>query len=578
MRRILDNSPPVYCTIGEQELVNHFTTIYAEPPPLDPPPSWLFPDRHPGDPRTTGTTDEGDVLQLPITPEEVVTQFRRTKRTAPGSDGITYASWRWVDPQGLILATIFNTCRINMRVPRPWKHSTVTLIHKGGDVTSVRNWRPISLQLTIYKLYSAMIARRIASWAIGCSAFSSSQKGFLAFDGCAEHNFLLRSMLTDSRRSKRDLLLTWLDLQEAFPSVSHELMIFMMDRLGLSGSVLRVVRDIYSHSTMTVRTGKESHTLPIPQNRGVKQGCPLSPILFNIVLEGLLKYLSTSTAGYEMAGHKLNNLAYADDVCMVASSKPELQGLLDRCDEFAAWASFVFNTRKCGSLCLMNQPSRVYVDHLFTPHLGAKAIPALTWSDRYKYLGCPTGAYRTTANVLNELRDSMLQDTSTVFSSLLAEWQKLDAFRRFLFPRLCFAIKVISPGVVWCRKLDTSLRTIIKRGLKMPARTCTKYIYLSQALGGMGVPSVEVESHVARAAQAFKFVADTRDPCIREVALHQLSETVAKRAPSLDPSKLEDLAEFLNSTRRLERGVQGTSRACGLQYEPVWLMEGPPSK
>ena len=139
MRRILDNSPPVYCTIGEQELVNHFTTIYAEPPPLDPPPSWLFPDRHPGDPGTTGTTDEGDVLQFPITPEEVVTQFRRTKRTAPGSDGITYASWRWVDPQGLILATIFNICRINMRVPRPWKHSTVTLIHKGGDVTSVRN-------------------------------------------------------------------------------------------------------------------------------------------------------------------------------------------------------------------------------------------------------------------------------------------------------------------------------------------------------------------------------------------------------------------------------------------------------
>ena len=560
MRRILDNSPPVYCTIGEQELVNHFTTIYAEPPPLDPPPSWLFPDRHPGDPGTTGTTDEGDVLQFPITPEEVVTQFRRTKRTAPGSDGITYASWRWVDPQGLILATIFNICRINMRVPRPWKHSTVTLIHKGGDVTSVRNWRPISLQLTIYKLYSAMIARRIASWAIGCSAFSSSQKGFLAFDGCAEHNFLLRSMLTDSRRSKRDLLLTWLDLQEAFPSVSHELMIFMMDRLGLSGSVLRVVRDIYSHSTMTVRTGKESHTPPIPQNRGVKQGCPLSPILFNIVLEGLLKYLSTSTAGYEMAGHKLNNLAYADDVCMVASSKPELQGLLDRCDEFAAWAGFVFNTRKCGSLCLMNQPSRVYVDHLFTPHLGDKAIPALTWSDRYKYLGCPTGAYRTTANVLNELRDSMLQDTSTVFSSLLAEWQKLDAFRRFLFPRLCFAIKVISPGVVWCRKLDTSLRTIIKRGLKMPARTCTKYIYLSQALGGMGVPSVEVESHVARAAQAFKFVADTRDPCIREVALHQLSETVAKRAPSLDPSKLEDLAEFLNST-----AAPGEGRAGDLQ-------------
>ena len=153
MRRLLDNSPPVYCNIAEQELVTHFTATFTEPPPLDPPPSWLFPDRHPGDTGASGVTDEGDVLRSPITPEEVVAQFRRTKRTSPGADGITYANWRWV-----ILSTIFNICRINTRVPRPWKHSTVTLIHKGDDVTSIRNWRPISLQLTLYKLYSAIIA------------------------------------------------------------------------------------------------------------------------------------------------------------------------------------------------------------------------------------------------------------------------------------------------------------------------------------------------------------------------------------------------------------------------------------
>ena len=68
--------------------------------------------------------------------------FRRTKRTAPGSDAITYANWRWVDPQGLILATIYNICRINTRVPHSWKHSKVTLIHKGVDTATICNWRP----------------------------------------------------------------------------------------------------------------------------------------------------------------------------------------------------------------------------------------------------------------------------------------------------------------------------------------------------------------------------------------------------------------------------------------------------
>ena len=462
MRQLLENTPRIYCNIAEPELVAHYTNTFAAPPPLDPPPAWLFPERRPGGARMPGTTDEGDVLQSPVTPEEVVTQFKRTKRTAPGVDGITYANWRWVDPMGLILSTIFNICRINSRVPRSWKHSTVTLIHKGGDVTSVSNWRPISLQLTIYKLYSAIIVRRIASWATTTSAFSEAQKGFLAFDGCAEHNFLLRSIMTDSRRRKKDLLLTWLDLRDAFGSVSHHLILLLMHRLGLSGSVLEIVRDIYSHSTVAIRTGRDSFTPAIPQNRGVKQGCPLSPILFNIALEGLLRYLSESKAGYTLAGHSVNSLAYADDVCVLATSKADLQEVLDKCKGFANWAGLVFNTRKCGSLCLVNHTSRLHVDHLYNPSLGSEAIPALSWEERYKYLGCPVGSYRMPANLLQKLKDDLLGDTGVVFSSQLAEWQKLDAFRRFLFPRLGFVLKVVFPGAVWCKKLDTALRTTIK--------------------------------------------------------------------------------------------------------------------
>ena len=197
------------------------------------------------------------------------------------------------------------------------------------------------------------------------------------------------------------------------------------------------------------------------------------------------------------------------------------------------------------------------MDHLFTPLLGAEAIPALTWDERYKYLGCPTGAYRTPTNILTDLRDSLLRDTNTLFSSELAEWQKLDAYRRFLFPRLGFTLKVIFPGVVWSRKLDTSLRAIIKRGLRLPQRTCTKYFYLSQALGGMGIPCAEDESHVVRASQAFKFLGNMRDPRIRDVALHQLGETIKRRAGHLDPSKTEDMAEFLNTTAPPGEGRAG---------------------
>ena len=81
---------------------------------LGPPPLWLFPPRHPESP---AENTEGDILSEPFTPEKVLGQPRRTKRSAPGVDGITYSDWRWVDPLCSILAAIFNTCRLNRKIP-----------------------------------------------------------------------------------------------------------------------------------------------------------------------------------------------------------------------------------------------------------------------------------------------------------------------------------------------------------------------------------------------------------------------------------------------------------------------------
>ena len=150
IRKILNDTPPVYCTIPEADLVNHFTSTYAPPPPVSDPPPWLV-----------SLDSHEDVLATQFTPDEVLHQLQRAKKTAPGSDKLTYANWKWADPEGMTLATIFNICRGAGRIPSDWKGSTVTLLPKGGDPMVVRNWRPICLQKTIYKLYSAAIARRI---------------------------------------------------------------------------------------------------------------------------------------------------------------------------------------------------------------------------------------------------------------------------------------------------------------------------------------------------------------------------------------------------------------------------------
>ena len=73
----------------------------------------------------------------------------------------------------------------------------------------------------------------------------------------------------------------------------------------------------------------------------------------------------------------------------------------------------------------------------------------------------------------------------------------------------------------------------------------------------MGIPNIQDEAHVANAAQAFKFLADQRDPTICLTALNQLSQTVAKRARYLDANNLEDLTTFLNQAPRVGEGKAG---------------------
>ena len=101
-------------------------------------------------------------------------------------------------------------------------------------------------------------------------------------------------------------------------------------------------------------------------------------------------------------------------------------------------------------------------------------------------------------------------------------------------------------SAIWCWQLDTAIRAVIKRRLHLPPRTCTQYLYLSQVLGGMGIPSVEDESHVARSAQAFKFLSNSRDVRVRNVAINQLVATEAKRAPYLDPTDPGHLERWLS--------------------------------
>jgi len=165
---------------------------------------------------------------------------------------------------------------------------------------------------------------------MGVGAINKAQKGFLPYECCFEHTFMLQSCLQDARRRRKRIHIAWLDLKNAFGSVPTNHLLHSMQELGLTGATINIVEDIYSGSTTQVRIGKRVSE-PIQCEKGVKQGCPLSPILFDLALEQLVE--GVDGEGYNFTAGKVAVLAYADDLCFITETAEQLQDVLNRAQE-----------------------------------------------------------------------------------------------------------------------------------------------------------------------------------------------------------------------------------------------------
>ena len=94
----------------------------------------------------------------------------------------------------------------------------------------------------------------------------------------------LISWAFNAKRHQKNLFLAWLDLCNAFGSIPHDVITVTLSHLGVPDSVLNLVTNIYTNATTEVRTLNGS-TPNIPINAGVKQGRPLSLIIFNLCIE-----------------------------------------------------------------------------------------------------------------------------------------------------------------------------------------------------------------------------------------------------------------------------------------------------
>lgn len=285
-----------------------------------------------------------------ILTSEVEHAIRITKGDkAPGDDEITIEYLKHMgDKATSLLTKLYNSIYETGIIPNEWLQSTFITLPKKPKARKCKDYRTISLMSHTLKVFLRIIYHRIRA---KCEDhLSNSQFGFRKGLGTREAILSLVVMAERCLDMRKDLYVCFVDYEKAFDRIKHEKIIEELNRIGLDGKDIRIIRNLYWQQTAAVQVENEK-TETIDIKRGVRQGCVLSPLLFNIYSERIIQEaLDGRPEGIKINGMIINNIRYADDTIVIADSEQDLQTLMDRLNVKSKEMGLNINTAKTNSM------------------------------------------------------------------------------------------------------------------------------------------------------------------------------------------------------------------------------------
>jgi hypothetical protein len=239
-----------------------------------------------------------------------------------------------------------------------------------------------------------VLVQRMSLWAENTAILADNQYGFRPHRGTLHPGFILQHLVDKVHHTPGSgyLYAAFIDISKAYDSLSRPVIFAELHRKGCPQPMITFLQRLYADTTCTVKLQNQLGS-PFPVNCGVRQGCPLSPLLFNIVLADLPHYLSSTYpfAHVPLDGlTTINSLLYADDVALLTSTPHQLQNLLTATQTFCASRGLTISPQKS---CVVVFGKRTAVDN-FQWTVNSAPIPR---TDQVTYLGLALHATHSTS-------------------------------------------------------------------------------------------------------------------------------------------------------------------------------------
>lgn len=379
--------------------------------------------------------------------EEIAEELRHQDSSkACGMDGIHIRLMQALSSTSFVhvLAALYNSCVKYSKTPRVWNDTMVCLLVK--DHTRPKdadNVRPITLICMFRKVFERLLLRRFDT--SGWASVRPTQAGFRSHYSTCINAGVLHALL----ESRNVTHVAFLDFRAAFDVVDHTLLMDVLSRRGCPPQMRFLIAGLTFHNVRSRVVSDGEASAWFSRSRGVLQGCPLSPHLFNIFVDGLLEELNRDAQTIP------RSLFYADDGTLLASSSSEIQRLLNIVASWSARNRMTLNVKKCG--CIAPPASREAV------RLGEDHVPRV---EEYSYLGFPvTGAGINFAKHLTKRLDQACgrADFLSLHSDRWGPAHRLRIYRQYLAPMFEYGAPLVAACAESCSQMWQSTSEAIKK-------------------------------------------------------------------------------------------------------------------
>ena len=355
---------------------------------------------------------------------------------------------------------LFEICKeiyLSGEWPDDMMASIVIPIEKKQGAQECVEFRTISLVSHASKILLKILTRRLEAKA---EAFlGDDQYGFRRGCGTREGIAAMRTLYERSLEHDNKVYVCFVDYEKAFDRVNWVKLMAVLQSIGIDWRDRKLIKNLYWKQTAYVRIGDMlSERCEI--GRGVRQGCSLSPLLYNIYDEAMMREaLEEVDHGVKVGGQLIKTIRFADDKAVTASSQRGLQQLMDNIDRVTKEYGMKINVKKTKVMCIARKTGgkvRIIIDGQKVEQVSQfRYLGSLISEDGYcekdirARIGMGKSAFLAkkillTSNIGMELKKRIVK--STVWSVMLygaetwtltqAEKKRIEAFEMWVWRRM----------------------------------------------------------------------------------------------------------------------------------------------